>query len=90
MSRAEKLIRSAVRHSIRISGGNVEDVQLTARLKQILEAGLVLHAARRKMCRGMTNDGTLTFQIQHGLEELFRPLLVEKAGNLMIARRCVF
>ena len=90
MSRAEKLIRSAVRHSIRIARRNVEDVQLPAGLTYILETGLVLHAAHCKMRRGMTDNRTLTFQIQHGLEEFFRPLLVEKAGHFMIARGGIF
>ena len=86
MARAEELIWGTVWYPIRISCRNVEDVQLPAWLKQVLEAMVVFRAARCQVRRGMTNNRTLPFEIQHRFEKLFRSLLVEKASHLVVAR----
>ncbi len=89
MSRAEELVRGAVWNAIRISRWNVEDVKILTWLKQIPEAGFVFRAERRKVRCRMTNDRTLAPEIKHGLQQLFRSLLVEKAGHFMVARGSV-
>ena len=90
MPRTKELIRRAVRHSIWIPGGNVENVKLLAGLQETPKTRVVFRAPFGEMCRGVTHDRSFTVQIQNSLEKFFRSLLEEKARHLVVSRGGVF